>query len=802
MKKQKLKPEFLKELEESGYIHRPLPIHEEYAYERKLERKKVYEEQWILGKGICPLPHVPEQGKTEWKDVDGTRLLYLEAPLECPCWPKTMPQDGDCAYYGNLTVCFHLERRDFTRFQRIRLGIRPECPGVRIISLSAFIRNEGTEPVPDHYGREGSHMMNLSNNQWNDGIWEWNLLPRDQVVEIGLKCRLSGRDISSGEKMAFWIKEIKLERTEKPEKEQGWLGERDNILYSTAGYLREGKKTAIANTREEEFYLFQWGSREIVFQGKVSRVHWQGEDYGLLDFSRFQMPGEYVLVLGNVSSEPFPIGDGLLEEGIWKGLNFLFCERCGYPVPGKHGMCHGDVYARHKGVLLPFSGGWHDAGDMSQQMTQTAEITLRLLELGEAVREENGLLYQRIMEEALWGLEFVLKSRFGDGYRAASLGLVRWTNGKLLDEDDAGNVRVHNRAFDNFICAGVEAYGAVALGEYDRELAWRCKEAAREDFSFAMDRYEEKGMELPIMWEHTYQAGASLYYGAVSWAASNLYRITEDKGYGMIAVEYGERMLECQDKGGGLFGAGGFFYRDESHRAINHFSHQAREDLYLRALTLLCTTQENHPEKKRWEEGVEAYGEYIKELMKYASPYEMIPAGIYSQQEAEDQDTFVKNHLLVDYKEERENYKEQVRKGAFLEGPYYVRQFPVWFSFRGNLTVQLSSAKAAALAGNYLRDQRLLEIAREQIYWIFGKNPFGRSLMYGMGRDYEQLYSVFPGICTGQLPVGIQTKFNEDIPYWPQTNQATYKEVWTSSTSNFLSLLTEMYKIAMEKKGK
>ena len=74
-----------------------------------------------------------------------------------------------------------------------------------------------------------------------------------------------------------------------------------------------------------------------------------------------------------------------------------------------------------------------------------------LLELAES-RKDNTLFYQRLMEEALWGLEFTLKTRFGDGFHASSVGLGMWTGGLIGDKDDV-EVRVHAQAFQNFFCA-------------------------------------------------------------------------------------------------------------------------------------------------------------------------------------------------------------------------------------------------------------------------------------------------------------------------------------------------------------
>lgn len=87
-----------------------------------------------------------------------------------------------------------------------------------------------------------------------------------------------------------------------------------------------------------------------------------------------------------------------------------------------------------------------------------------------------------------------------------------------------------------------------------------------------------------------------------------------------------------------------------------------------------------------------------------------------------------------------------------------------------------------------------MEAAASQTDWLFGKNPFGRSLMYGVGTGYQQLFSTFPGICVGQLPVGIETDGNSDVPYWPGGNQSTYKEVWVTSVAKLFAIIAEIYK--------
>ncbi len=41
------------------------------------------------------------------------------------------------------------------------------------------------------------------------------------------------------------------------------------------------------------------------------------------------------------------------------------------------------------------------------------------------------------------------------------------------------------------------------------------------------------------------------------------------------------------------------------------------------------------------------------------------------------------------------------------------------------------------------------------------------------------------------MPVGIRSLGDSDEPYWPQINNACYKEVWLTSAGKWLSLVAE-----------
>jgi hypothetical protein len=799
-----VKEQFQKDLIKSGFLHRPLPLYEEGALEKEWEKRCVLSKRAVYGKDTKIRPVHQGEGSV-YCDTDetGSQITVITGKTVTCCWPEAMSPDGDYAFYGTVHAKFILDRENWENYNCLTFYIKPDCDGSRIVNMNLEVINEGAIKVPDEYYREGTHVVNLINHQWNRCCWEFGSMARDQITELDFSCRLNGKDTATGEEVKFLVKDVCLESTEAPEPDKGWFCKKDGIAYSSSGYFIKGDKTAITAMPVAAFKIINQANGNIVLEGESRIGIYQGEEYRILDFSALEQEGTYYIQAGEVKTRPFPVKEEIYEEALWKVLNFLFCERCGYPVPERHGRCHHDVTARYGNKILSFGGGWHDAGDMSQQLIHTAEVTLALLEMAEVVKKrsvEGGnkmdfsvILYERLAEEALWGLEFVIGSRFGDGYRATSAGLVRWTNGIIGDEDDE-NVRFHNHSFENLLCGGICAAAAGLLKESDRELAWKCLEIAKEDFNFGLERFKTVGMELPIMWEHTYSSSKSQYYALIIWSASLLYEKTGDKQYGEIAAEYGAYLLECQEVNDQGSGFCGFFYRDEQKKAIVHYSHQSREYMFVQAFESLCKTQPEHKDRQRWEHALFLYGGYIKKLMEFGSPYRMLPAGIYHEDEIQDKETFGLLHLLVDYEAQKEHYKEQLKQGIPLNNGYYIRNFPVWFSFRGNTAIHLATGMASAAVGGYFKDPELVQTAKEQLYWISGKNPFHQSLIYGEGDRYAQQYAVMPGEMTGEIPVGIQTNEDEDIPYWPHNNNATYKEVWTSSACRWLFTLASVYR--------
>jgi hypothetical protein len=784
----KTRIEFDEQLQKTGMLHWRMEVDEADSLEWKIRSKPV-DKTCLLWDGR-DLESWRKEGLGSLSLSDGG--LLLKAPSRSEAWPAGSPEDGDYCAFGSLDAHLSAPLGDWRPYNRLHFQIRPDCRGMHSPMIAMQLYNDGEEKIPDRYCREGYHTIHLKNNQWNDCVWEFPSLPRDHVTSFAFIVHCYGKELSMDDTLRYLLKDIRLEHTPEISHTLGWQTDADTVVCSTGGYWSDGPKSAVSSTKTGTFQLCDPESKMPVYTGVPRPVTNEKGTFYLWDFSGFDREGTYFLRSGSIQSPPFTISPHPLYQSVWKVLHFLYCERCGYPVGRGHGTCHGDILAVHNGVKLAYCGGWHDAGDVSQQTLQSAEVVHSLLEMACRIRKEEPQLYWRLLEEAVWGLDFVLRMRFGDGYRATSAGIRRFSDGLIGNMDDC-DARVHNHAFENFMMAGVEAFASRVLAETDHPLSQKAFDAACEDYRFARAHFAKEGMELPSFYEHSYGSSLSLYWAAASWAASQIYACKGEPAYAGYAAEYARLMLSCQETGNTGAPLSGFFYRDPDRRSIVHFNHQSREQLFMQALEALCQTQPSGAERPKWEASMKRYGDYLKGIYSYSMPYGMLPAGIHKTDEYLDQETFPLLHLMTTWQEDHANYKKQLSTGIALDENYCLRHFPVWFSFRGNTAVHLASGKAASILGRYFKDDDLIRIARDQLYWTFGKNPFGQSLVYGAGSNFAQQYGALNGEMAGSIPVGIETRGNEDIPFWPMENNATYKEVWTTSARCWLQLAADVY---------
>ena len=94
-------------------------------------------------------------------------------------------------------------------------------------------------------------------------------------------------------------------------------------------------------------------------------------------------------------------------------------------------------------------------------------------------------------------------------------------------------MRVHNRAFENFLFAGIEAYASMMI-ENDNMLKENLCKVAKEDYAFARERFDKLGFDELTGGgggDHAAMASNSQTMANISYSASLLYRLTEDPYY-------------------------------------------------------------------------------------------------------------------------------------------------------------------------------------------------------------------------------------------------------------------------------
>ncbi len=738
-----------------GIPHMPMKMPYENSLEYTWSQKQVFESRKLSdmetldgwdhqGFGTLSLSHD--------KPYKGQSSLLITSPTKGEKVTQGRP-------WGTSGATRKVENEDWSGWNRLSLWIYPDLPGFKVVSISLVFHNDGAEKVPDSYNRNGLNYQVLENGKWNQVYWEIAHLGRDKVTGVEVRYRLQGNEPGTADTVKFYVDELYLEKVNADHFE-GWDVAPGEIAYNHVGYATGLPKTAfISDLSATTFSLVDVASGQTLLQKPIESRKTPLGVFPVLDFSTVDAVGTYILKAGNQQTKPFRIDrfDQVYRSSIIKTINHFYAQRCGTEIEGIHDACHRDWMCRHGDKMIQINGGWHDAGDLSQGLVNTAEATYAMLSLARDLRATDAELADRLLEEAGWGLDWVLKNRFGDGFRSNWATYDMWTDGIIGTVDDVFS-RAQNSAHGNFIAATAEAAGALLFRSRNPHLANHALQAAIADWGFA-SKSERMNVEL---------AGAALN------ASLALYEATSDNVYKSAAFSHADYIMQCQQRGDLANGVSlqGFFYRTPDREDILHYPHRSHEQ---DAVVGLVRLSQLFPENaSKWENTLRLYADYYKTITTHTAPYSMIPAGIYDLT-----------------KTRNDTEREQVKGGIMLNDRYYLKRFPLWGEFRGNSGTILSQAKGLAKIASHFKDKELLNIAYQQLSWHLGLNPFNQSLMYGEGYRYAGQYSVMSGNIVGGLPVGVQTHFNRDEPYWSAENCYNWKEIWVHPSTRWLMLMSD-----------
>ena len=474
------------------------------------------------------------------------------------------------------------------------------------------------------------------------------------------------------------------------------------IRVNQLGYVPKGVKVAVYGSKNQD----NVSNFELVDakSGKSVLTKTAGKNFGAygpfsssfrLDFSEFQTKGTYYVKAGETKSGEFTISDDVYKGTADFLLRYMRQQRSGYN-PFLKDSCHTNdgftIYGpMPDGTHVDVSGGWHDATDYLQYATTSANATYHLLaayrdfpsvftdqHLANGLEGKNGIA--DVLDEGVWGLQWLMKMHPKEDWMFNQLADDRDHIGFRLptnDPADFGYGPGKGRPV-YFISGNVQG-----LGKYKNRATGAASTAGKFASAFAL------GSEV-------LKADASF---------SSLLR-----GKALTAYKFGA------DKPGVAQTApmkARYFYEEDNWV----------DDMELGAAALYKVTKD-----KKYFDAALQYAEKEKVTpwigADTAVHYQWYPFhnfGHYELAKAADKNN--KANLIGYYREGIERVWKKASANAFYRGIQFI-----WCS--NNLTT--SFAIQCYLYRQLSGDETYLQLEQACFDWLFGCNPWGTSMVYGL----------------------------------------------------------------------
>lgn len=204
----------------------------------------------------------------------------------------------------------------------------------------------------------------------------------------------------------------------------------------------------------QHFQLVEAATGKAVFTGRVTRSfgpYGPFSDTRRLNFSAYKVPGSYFLKAGQTTSPVFSIDNHVYDGAADFCLRYMRQQRSGFN-PFLKDSCHThDGYTLYAPVPdsthIDVVGGWHDASDYLQYSATSANATYHLLaayrDFPSVFHDEhqaNGLDGANhtpdILDEAKWGLDWMLKMHPRPDWLFNQIGDDRDHRGMRIPKED------------------------------------------------------------------------------------------------------------------------------------------------------------------------------------------------------------------------------------------------------------------------------------------------------------------------------------------------------------------------------
>jgi endoglucanase len=476
------------------------------------------------------------------------------------------------------------------------------------------------------------------------------------------------------------------------------------IRINQLGYLPGGIKVAVLGTKEqqekfESFELVDANTSKAVLEKSV------GKNFGKygpfistyrLDFTAYKTPGTYYLQAGAARSPVFEIAENAYEGTADFTLRYMRQQRSGYN-PYLKDSCHTkDGYTVYgpipDGTFIDVSGGWHDASDYLQYATTSANATYHLLaayrdfpqsftdqHLANGIRGKNGRA--DVLDEARWGVEWLLKMHPREDWMFNQIADDRDHQGlRLPDNDSVDYGYGPGKGRPIYFLTG-EPQG---LGKYQNRATGTASTAGKFASAFAL--------------------------------AAQLYQ-TEDAD---LSQTFRERSISAYKYGLAKPGV--------AQTAPNRAPYFYEEDNWVDDMELgVAALYQLTKDKSYFEQSVKySQEEKVTPWMgaDTARHYQWYPFHNFGHYElAKESDNDTKAQLIGYYKEGIDRVWQKAKDNAFYRGIPFI-----WCS--NNLTT--SFAIQCFLYRQLSGDQTYRALEQACFDWLFGTNPWGTSMVYGL----------------------------------------------------------------------
>lgn len=479
------------------------------------------------------------------------------------------------------------------------------------------------------------------------------------------------------------------------------------IRINQLGYTPTGIKVAVwcnlENGSIENFSLIDSASGKKVFtqkSGKSFGAYGPFNNSARLNFSSFKKSGTYYLEAGKARSPFFRIHPDVYKGAADFCLFYMRQQRCGYN-PFLKDSCHTqDGYTLYGPMpdssKIDVIGGWHDASDYLQYATTSANATWHLLaayrdfphifldqKLANGLDGKNGI--PDVLDEAKWGLDWLLKMHPKED----------WMFNQIADDRDHVNMRIPR--LDSFYGRGNERpvyfiNGAPQQrGKFMNATQGTSSTAAKFASAFAL--------------------GSSLFQDVQFDFSHNLYN------HSLSSLNYANKKPGVTQT---VSVKSPYIYAEENWT----------DDMELAYTSVYSLQKNRNPKLKHFSYLDSAFyfseQEKITPWMKtdtahHYQYYPFINLGHYELAKLSSGER--KKQLIQNYREGIESVWKRAQENAFYRGVPFI-----WCS--NNLTT--SFAIQTYWYRQLSQDRTFEELEQANIDWLFGCNPWGTSMVYGL----------------------------------------------------------------------